>query len=90
MNVNLIVIPGDSVFYPINKNVIKYKVKEIIVFNNKLDYLIKLEASDYWKAKVSSEWPSEFTIIPEAIGKMVYLTPEEAYKNNRKEVCSNG
>lgn len=85
MNVNLIVSPGDSVFYPINKNIIKYKVKEIVIFNNKLDYLIKLEASDYWKAKISSEWPSEFVIIPESIGKMVYLTPEEAYKSSYKK-----
>lgn len=84
MNVNLIVSPGDSVFYSINKNVIKYKVKEIVIFNDKLDYLIKLEASNYWEAKLSSEWPSEFVIIPEAIGETVYLTPEETYKNDKK------
>lgn len=85
MNINLIIIPGDSVFYPINKNVIKYKVKEIIVFNNKLDYLIKLEASDYWKAKVSSEWPSEFTIIPEAIGRWFILLQKKLIKIAKKE-----
>jgi hypothetical protein len=89
-NLEIVVAPGDSLFYPISKNIIKYIVKEVIIFNNKLDYLIKLEASNYWEAKISSDWPSEFFVIPEAIGKMVYLTPEEAYKNMTKKTSNNG
>lgn len=90
-DLKILVAPGDSLFYPISKkNIIKYKVKEVIIFNNKLDYLIKLEASNYWEAKISSDWPSEFHIIPEAIGQTIYLTPEEAYKNIAKETSNNG
>jgi len=78
--VNLIIAPGDSLFYPVGNNVIKYVVKYITIFNKELHYLIYLEAQNYWGAKLSSEYPAEFTIIPEAIGKMVYYTPEEAAK----------